>query len=397
VEVFDKNKANSLSRRSQNQVGFLLVANYEPDVGFAWWLMENFWVRIAQACHSHGIRPILVYPSLGNVPKSIADAKIETIFQPFPGTGLRELVRTLKVIRSNNIRYIYFSDRGFTSWYYIFLRLCGVRKMINHDHTPGDRPPVIGIAGLLKTLRSSLPLVTCDLQISVSPLIRERSIQNARIPHKKTAVVQNGIVPIECAGDRQYAHRQLGLAHEKQICITVGRASSYKRIDFVIQVARYCIHDLGIRDLAFVHCGDGPELSRLEDLIGKSRLTEHFILAGKRADVSALLCSSDYALHAAKGEAFSLAVLEYMSAGLAVLVPNVPTVCQAITHDSTGLVYRDEDVEHAATLLQCLLRDSPRRRQLGVAAAAEVRKKYTLMQMNETFDAMVKNVILPKD
>lgn len=26
----------------------LLVANWESDVGYAWWLMENFWATIAQ-------------------------------------------------------------------------------------------------------------------------------------------------------------------------------------------------------------------------------------------------------------------------------------------------------------------------------------------------------------
>jgi glycosyltransferase involved in cell wall biosynthesis len=166
-----------------------------------------------------------------------------------------------------------------------------------------------------------------------------------------------------------------------------------KRIDFAIEVARHCVEGLCVDDLYFVHCGDGPELDRLRTLAAERGLTGRFVFAGRRSDVRELLCSSDLALHAARGEAFSLAILEYMGAGLPVLVPDIPTVRQAVRHGETGLVYRDLDIAETGRLVADLCKDPARRSRLGSAAAAEVRMNYSLEAMNETFRRVVAGVL----
>lgn len=355
--------------------------------------MENFWVEFSRVAKKHGIRVILAYPEDGVIPETIRDAAIDTVFQPFPGNRLRQIVASMSLVLSNRIKIIYFTDRNFSSWFYFALRLIGVRIIINHDHTPGDRPAISGWRGHVKYLWHKFAPATADIQLCVSPLIQARAIANAKIPADKTHVIQNGITPFKVNGDRHYAHRQFGLALKTRICITVGRASRYKRIEFAIRVAQHCVHTLGISNLVFLHCGDGPELENLRRLVSEANLIDHFIFAGRRSDIPQLLASADYALHAARGEAFSLAVLEYMSAGLAVLVPSVPSVCQSITHNQTGLIYQENDVESAASLLQQLTRDEPQRQRLGKSAAAEVRENYTLEKMNIEFRRTVTSML----
>lgn len=371
----------------------LLVANYRPDVGFAWWLMENFWIRFANVARARGLHPLIVYPTDGVIPQAIVDAGVETAVQPFPGTGRDGLAAAVELVRQRRVRCIYFTDRPFSKPAYAALRAAGVRLIINHDHSPGDRPPVGGLKGLAKAVWRRMRPMSCDLQLCVAPLIRERAIRNARIPADRAVLVQNGIVPIECGGDRGYARRVLGLPDDATICITVGRASTYKRIDFVIEVARHCIAELNIDDIHFVHCGDGPDMDRLRGLVDAAGLNDRFILAGRRSDVKELLCSSDFAMHAAKGEAFSLAIIEYMSAGLPVLVPDIPSVRQAIRHEENGLVYPDGDARAAAQLLAGLHADPARRHRLGAKAAADVREHYTLDTMNARFDRVVDDAL----
>lgn len=371
----------------------LLVANYRPDVGFAWWLMENFWVEFSHVAKQHGMRVMLAYPESGAIPETIRNADITTVTQSFPGSQLLEIVAAISLIRSNKIKAIYLTDRNFSSWLYVLLRCFGVKIIINHDHTPGDRPALTGLRGYIKSLLNRFAPATADMQLCVSPLIQARAISNGKIPPDKTHVIQNGIVPLALANDPHYAHRTFGLPVDSKICITVGRASRYKRIDFAVHVAHRCIHTHGINNLAFIHCGDGPELENLKRLAATANLEGHFIFAGRRTDVPKLLGSSDYALHAAQGEAFSLAVLEYMSAGLAVLVPSVPSVCQAITHNKTGLVYRENDIDAAVSLLKQLICDEPLRRRLGHAAAAEVRERYDLTKMNNEFRQTVDSLL----
>ena len=90
------------------------------------------------------------------------------------------------------------------------------------------------------------------------------------------------------------------------------------------------------------------------------------------------------AIHPAEGEAFSLSILEYMSAGLAVIVPDTPSVSQAIDHEHGGLGYPRGD-SGAAQAVARLQQHGPLRQRLGEAAARAVRERYSLRTMNQTF------------
>jgi glycosyltransferase involved in cell wall biosynthesis len=74
---------------------------------------------------------------------------------------------------------------------------------------------------------------------------------------------------------------------------------------------------------------------------------------------------------------FSLTILEYMSAGLATLVTDVPSVSQAIDHGRTDFAYRDGDVDDSASLLHRLACSPGLRDDIG-EAARKVAESYTL-------------------
>lgn len=236
-------------------------------------------------------------------------------------------------------------------------------------------------------------MMSADLHLCVSPFIRDRAVSNARIPAARAFVVQNGIPPISSDAGPTYAHGQFNLPADARICITVGRAHPYKRIDFVIEVARRCATAPGLDNLYFIHCGDGPDMPRLHSLVQEYNLTNRFIFAGRRNDVHQLLCSSTYAVHAAAGEAFSLAILEYMGAGLCVLVPDIPSVAQAVDHGETGLLYPDGDADAAVNLLVALDQNAPERTRLQTASRRAVADKYSLEAMNTDFTRIIDDVV----
>ena len=371
----------------------LLVANYRPDVGFAWWLMEHFWVRAAMLAGESTLQTLLAYPETGEIPETIRAARIEHVVLPVPGAGLRGLFRTVRLVRARKVRVVYFTDRAFTSLTYLALRLAGVRRIVTHDHTPGDRPAIGGVKGVLKAMWRRVPMLSADLHVSVSPLIRDRAVRNARIPAVRCAVVQNGIAPVRGTGDREYARRTFALPTDAIICMTVARANPYKRVDFVIEVARLCVVERRRTDMVFVFCGDGPDLERLRRLADSSGIGNHFIFAGHRTDIRLLLGSADLALHPSKGEAFSLAIVEYMSAGLPLLVPDIPTVCQAVVHGESGFVYPDGDAQAAAALACRLADDAAERRRIGAQASQAVDAHFSMQGMAAQFDDVIGGAI----
>jgi hypothetical protein len=108
--------------RPQHRATLLMVANYRPDVGFAWWLMEHFWIELASIGREHGLEPLIAFPEDGKLPEPIRNANIETTIQPFPGRGWKALLRAARLVRSRRIRFIYFTDRAYTSFAYLVFR-----------------------------------------------------------------------------------------------------------------------------------------------------------------------------------------------------------------------------------------------------------------------------------
>lgn len=355
----------------------LMVANYPSDTAYAWWLMEQFWKTIAGLINKQGQDAYVCYPRITTLSETITNSNIKTVELVVPWKTPEQQKIFEQFVKDNNISYVYFTDQSYFNPKYFAMRRYGIRKIINHDHTPGDRPPVRGIKGLLKAIRNKLPMVCADKVFCVSELMRTRSIENERIPATKCIVVQNGINPVNCQQNRADVRDALGVNRDTVLIVTSGRAHPYKRFDFIIQAA----HDLKTRkpdlDFAFLIAGDGPAMNQLEEMIKKLGLESCVKLLGFRKDVHDILCASDIAVHAALGEGFSLSILEYMSAGLPVVAPDIPSVSQALAHDETGFIYEWQKPESAAQFIEQLVNESEKRKTMGSKARQVANSQYS--------------------
>lgn len=356
----------------------LAVANFESDVGYAWWMMERFWVQLAETCESAGTRCHVAYPRINTIPEGVAASPLEPVECDFSDRSPAGRDRIASVVEERGIEAVYLTDRSWRDPFYAALRRHGVRVIVNHDHTPGDRPPTTGLRGLASALANRVPFTACDLWVAISPLMRHRALTASRIPAARCIVVQNGI-DIEAPGPevRDDARRQLGLEPNDVAVVSVGRAIRYKGLDFSIELAERA-RDAGLDHLVFIHIGDGPDFEEFQADADARGLTPHrFRFPGRMNNVPTLLRGCDAAIHPSHGEGFSLAVLEYMRAGLPVLVPDRPSVCQAIDHGRTGFVHRQGDLDSALEALTSLVRSAERRADMGRAAREEMLSQYT--------------------
>lgn len=277
----------------------LLVSNYPSDVGYAWWLMEHFWVLLTEYFESRGKHTFLAYPEINVLPTVIQNSRIEVVTMTVPGDSPEARQSLRKFIETNRVTDIYFTDRPWFSPDYLFLRKCGIQNIVVHDHTPGDRPPVNGIKGFLKATRHRLPWVCADTQFNVSELMRQRSIINGRIPADRCIAVQNGSPPVQNASDqRTLSRRMLGIPEESFVCITTGRAHPYKRFDFVIGTAELIAKALPDSSVVFLLVGDGPAMDDLQRLVQDKNLEDTVRLLGFRSDTRKLLPAANAAMRA---------------------------------------------------------------------------------------------------
>jgi glycosyltransferase involved in cell wall biosynthesis len=372
----------------------LLIANFESNVGYAWWLMETFWAEIARFSRSQGRQCFLIYPKITRIPATVGDAPITVLEHDFADRSGSAL-RTLRdLIQNKGITSVYLTDGAYVDRLYARLRRWGVRRIVLHDHSPGELPPISPARKVFKQLIHALSVFSCDHYIGVSRFVHDRFITRGRVPHWKCSYVLNGINPITIRPEwKEYTRQQFGFPDAARIIVSTGRASLYKGIDFIIRCANHLIHEVGMSDVYFLHCGDGPDKELFSKMIADSGLEKHFILAGKRDDLTPILQSCHIALHASHGEAFSLSILEYLSAGLATLAPRMCGNGEAIEDGITGYLYPPEDLQAVAALIEMLLKDDSKRRLLGEAARRRVAERFTIDRMKAEFVSGISKVL----
>ena len=239
-------------------INILFVANWKSDVGYAWWLMENFWVQLSRLAQQKHMKSHLIYPEITQIPRPIEASAIQVHQLDYEDNSIAGLLRLIKFIRAHKIKCTYFSDKPYLSLKYLLLRCFGVRTIIVHDHTPGQRTVPIGLKRFIKMKVHALPLITADALIAVTHYVQERHLRSICIPRRKSYVAQNGIVPIgRNTKYRHYCHDIFGIPHNATVVFTSGRANRYKQIDFIIECANTLINRDKINDLYFIYCGDG--------------------------------------------------------------------------------------------------------------------------------------------
>lgn len=356
-------------------MNLLMVANYEPDVGYAWNFIQRFWLALAKGnpgqCH-------LAYPLPGAIPPEIVQAGIVTHTRSMHGW------RSVGFIWRHHIRTVYLTDWPALNPLYALWRLAGVKQIIVHDHVPGDPPPARGLRKRIKRVLHRLHILSADLCIGVAEHVRQRHINTGCVPADRCVTVWNGIEPFEPDRAARAAVRaELNIPEDAVVFAMVGRASAYKNYRFALECLPYLPEHV-----YFVHCGDGPDMPALKEQTTRYGLETRMRWLGRRSDVRQILAACDAAFHPSRGEAMSLALLEFGCAGLPVVVPDTPSVSFTVDHMVDGLRYRAGDIASAVLQLHYLL-DADHRQKMSHAAHQKIIERYTLDRTLAEFDATV--------
>lgn len=373
----------------------LLVANYDSNVGYAWWLMESFWAEIARR-YVPNARITLAYPSVSRIPGAIAGAPIQICTQDMATSRWSSVIGQLRFLRSHGVTVMYITDGAPLSWRYLVFRVAGVRTIVVHDHTPGQRTVPTGVRRWLKRQVHRLPGVTVDGLIGVSDYVHRRHVDAICFPPDRCYVAPNGLPEREVPGAVD-VHARFGIPVERQILVSVGRAHQIKGIDTILEAMEELIHRDKRRDVHYLHCGDGPHAAGFADKAAALGLSEFVTFAPHQPDIPGVLRGCGLAIHASTAEVgYSLSILEFMEAGLPLIVSEHPSVSAATEDDVTGVLMRTADATSAAAAIRRLL-DSPRvAARMGAAARKHVREHFTLQRTHRALLAALDEIFSAK-
>ncbi|MEU3450324.1 glycosyltransferase [Streptomyces thermolilacinus] len=195
-------------------------------------------------------------------------------------------------------------------------RLAGVRHVVATEHSLGaaqiEGRPLSAGARVLYLATERLGSAT----VAVSDTVAHRLADWGVRPHR-VSVVPNGIDAAGLAHDpdaRRTARRRLGIPADAYVVGGVGRLVPGKRFDTLVGALAELPPDVRL-----LLVGDGPEQHRLRRLAAANGVDGRVVWAGAvTRDLAALLSAMDVFVSPSADEAFGLAVVEALAAGLPV-------------------------------------------------------------------------------
>ncbi|GAA2241656.1 glycosyltransferase [Streptomyces amakusaensis] len=235
---------------------------------------------------------------------------------------LGALPRLVRVIREG--RYDLVHTHLYRACVYgrIAAHLAGVRTLVATEHSLGaaeiEGRPLTRATRALYLATERLGSATVAVSETVAARLRAWGV-----PAHRVHVVPNGVDADRFRFDpaaRSALRAELGVQPDDFVVGGVGRLVPGKRFDLLIRA----VADLpGARLLL---AGDGPERPALSALAAGLRAGDRVHFLGARADVPEVLSALDVFVSPSREEAFGLAVVEALAAGLPVLY----RVCPAL-------------------------------------------------------------------
>ena len=223
-----------------------------------------------------------------------------------------------------------------------------------------------------------------DIVVVNAEAIREQLIGADDLPAEKLRVIHNGVdVDMFAAVSRS----RDGSSDRKKSVVLVGNmGSDVKGHRDLIAAAPTVIREFP--DVHFVFVGDGTLREEFEAQVRELGIEESFAFLGRRGDVPEILASSDIGVLPSRAEGLPNALLEYMAAGLPVVVSNVGGNGEVVKDGVSGLLVPAGDPSRLADALLHYLRDPDFAHRLGNNGRERVRQEFSFESLVDRVEAL---------
>lgn len=298
------------------------------------------------------------------------------------GRWLR-VVRTLRSLRPDVIHVHVAGGVGGVAIVATARLVTGATIILSEHDVPPEHP----------SLRQRITGRVIDRAAHATVAVSRRNgrLRNARTSARAAtfASVLNGVPIIdvpdaERAANRARVRAEFSIAPDALVVGCVVRLVHVKGLDHLmnafaeVQAARAC-------ELMLV--GDGPMRAELESMAAQLGVGDRVHFAGRLANPAAHFDAMDMFVLAVPAGSMSIALLEAMGRGL----PPIITFCgpeEAVIDDESGLCAPPSDPHGLAVVMKRMIEDDSLRARLGVAAAAHVRRHFSIVRVADNMLAI---------
>lgn len=205
----------------------------------------------------------------------------------------------------------------------------------------------------------------------------KRFLMSRGVPSWKVVTVHNGIVDLPNVGG-------VDIKADGTIIVTASRIDKVKGLGYMLE----SVEKLKARGLKFHYymIGEGPELDSLKGMCQQKDLQDCVSFMGFRDNVPSWLQAADIFVIPSLYEYHSIAILEAMRAGKAIVATDVGGNGESVRDMKEGLLIPSADSEALANAMETMICD----RKLRETLAHEARKRF---ELEFTEEAMMRNII----
>ena len=221
----------------------------------------------------------------------------------------------------------------------------------------GVRRPLLRRIGEWLAYRHAI--ARADRIITVSDAVGQALARISRRAAGKCVTVHNGIDAsvFRASTDYDVEKEELGLHPSAVVVGVVARLSHEKGVDVFICAAELISEH--VPNIEFLIVGDGPERERLQALAHTHHVLGNTVFTGARLDIPAVLSVVDVLAIPSRSEAFSLAALEGLSAGLPIVAARVGGIPEVLEGAPNAFLVPPEDARALAQQIMTVLSELP--------------------------------------
>jgi glycosyltransferase involved in cell wall biosynthesis len=293
-------------------------------------LLRHLPAQTAQRCE------VVTLTNAGEIAEAIrADGVPVTDLRMRGNRDLAAVPRLARIVRAGGFDIVHTHLYRACVYGRVAARLAGVRAIVATEHSLGDsqiegRPLTAGTRALYRATER-LGAATAAVSATVAERLRDWGVPDIRIH-----LVPNGVDPDRFRFDpavRAAVRRRLGLGSAAYVVAGVGRLVPGKRFDLLVRAVA------ANPGTYLLLAGTGPERGNVLRLAAEVGAADRVRVVGD-ADggpgVPAVLAAADLFVSPSAEEAFGLAVVEALAAGLPVLYAACPAIEDLPRRDAPG-------------------------------------------------------------
>ncbi|HEY2421305.1 MAG TPA: N-acetyl-alpha-D-glucosaminyl L-malate synthase BshA [Neobacillus sp.] len=222
-----------------------------------------------------------------------------------------------------------------------------------------------------------------DVVTAVSNALVEQTYELIH-PDKQIETVYNFIDErVYQKSDAHLLRTEFEIKDDEKIVIHVSNFRPVKRVQDVVKSFAEISKAMPAKLLLV---GDGPEMTRICNLVRDLGLESQVIFLGKQENLDELYSMSDLMLLLSEKESFGLVALEALSCGVPCIATNVGGIPEVIEDGITGFVCNVGDIKDISTKAISLLNDPKLHQQYSDQAIVSVRSKFSAEQIVHQYE-----------